>query len=448
MKKSKNKVKKLELFIGVILCLIPMIIGIANQSRLNFNGSENMGFLTMFGTDATTYRLLIVYELPILIAICEMFICVLIDSVETKNKKENSVLYKILKFSLPVMAIVIYSLFFALSKDINMANIEVIFVGLIGVLLTVLGISYADFNKVFENTKSAKNSDKKLGNIVSIMLIAFGIITIIGAFLPTVIFGTIVPIFILLFMISLIFAAIESFRKKRKGKVSPEQEKIDKNLEILVITFSLLMAVFVLFRNNIDTPLYIASIVVFITFYITTFCICCMAIGKEKDKVNKIAKETNRDVKDVKKERKKKASEKQKIDDRLGILLLLYCFIMVSFVLCGPKINLSIYITGIIIFMVVYVVAFCIICCNVGIEKDRKNAERKRLESEKADKEEKEKKAEKEEKIEKEPAKKTTNKTANKTTKKTTEKKTDSKAKATTTKKKTPAKKVSSKKEK
>ena len=436
MKKSKNKVKKLELLIGIVMCLIPMVIGILNQNRLNFTDVGNISFLKMFGTDSITYRLLIVYELPILIAICEMFICVLIDSVSTRNKKENKVLYKILKYSLPFMAIVIYALFFALTKDINMANIEVIFVGLIGILLTILGISYADFNKVFENTKDAKNSDKKLGNIVSIMLIAFGIITIIGAFLPTVIFGTIVPIFILLFMISLIFAAVESYRKKRKGKISPEQEKIDKNIEMLVITFSLLMSVFVLFRDRIDTTLYIASIIVFITFYITTFCLCCMAIGKEKDKVNKIAKETNKDVKEVKKSRKKVVTEKQKIDDRLGILLLLYCFIMVSFVLCGPKINLSLYINGIIIFIVVYVIAFCIICCNVGLEKDRKNAEKKKLESEKAseDKKASDKKEEKEEK---------------KTTKKAEEKKEENKKKDTKSSKEVKEnkeKKVSSKK--
>ena len=223
MKKSKNKVKKLELLIGVILCLIPMVIGIFNQNRLSFNDTGNIGFLKLFGTDSITYKLLIVYELPILIAICEMFICVLIDSVSTRNKKENKILYKVLKYSLPFMAIVIYALFFILTKNINMANIEVIFVGLIGILLTILGITYLDFNKVFENTREAKDSDKKLGNIVSIMLVTFGIITIIGAFLPTLMFGTIVPIFILLFMISLIFAAIESFRRKRKGKVSPEQ---------------------------------------------------------------------------------------------------------------------------------------------------------------------------------------------------------------------------------
>ena len=141
MKKSKNKVKKLELLIGIVMCLIPMVIGILNQNRLNFTDVGNISFLKMFGTDSITYRLLIVYELPILIAICEMFICVLIDSVSTRNKKENKVLYKILKYSLPFMAIVIYALFFALTKDINMANIEVIFVGLIGILLPLLGIS-------------------------------------------------------------------------------------------------------------------------------------------------------------------------------------------------------------------------------------------------------------------------------------------------------------------
>lgn len=430
MKKSKNKVKKLELLIGVILCLIPMVIGIFNQNRLSFNDTGNIGFLKLFGTDSITYKLLIVYELPILIAICEMFICVLIDSVSTRNKKENKILYKVLKYSLPFMAIVIYALFFILTKNINMANIEVIFVGLIGILLTILGITYLDFNKVFENTREAKDSDKKLGNIVSIMLVTFGIITIIGAFLPTLMFGTIVPIFILLFMISLIFAAIESFRRKRKGKVSPEQEKIDKNIEILVITFSLLMSVFVLFRDRIDITLYIASIVVFITFYVTTFCICCMAIGKEKDEVIKIAKDTNKDIKEVKKARKKKVTEKQKIDDRLGILLLLYCFIMVSFVLCGPKINLSLYIAGIIIFIVVYIIAFCIICCNVGIEKDRRKAEKKKQESEKELEEVKKTSDKKEEK---------------KTTKKVDDKKTEIKKKDTKEIKENKEKKVSSK---
>lgn len=192
MKKIKFKI----LFITSLVCLLPMLLGVALWSKLPDSIATH--FDINFNPDAYSSKSFFVFGLPVMMAILQIICCIISDL--SVPKQHNTI---ISKWIIPLICVLLYisTLGYALGW-ITDTRLAVSF--MVGTVFIVTGscISKLDYVKNYNiETKKAK----KINRFTGFGMVALGVLFFISILLPPVFAKICLLLIVLYALISIIY---------------------------------------------------------------------------------------------------------------------------------------------------------------------------------------------------------------------------------------------------
>ena len=176
-----KNIKWKTLIITSVVCLIPILLGIALWDALpdkiaihfNFKGEP----------DNFSSKAFAVFGLPLLMVVFQV-ICCIANDIGAQNQSVNKKLELISKWIIPCITVVLYviTLGFSLGWNIDIRKA----VGLIcGIILIVVGNYMPKFDRV-KNMRLDKEKAKKVNRFTGYLTMIMGIFSVITMFLPAI----------------------------------------------------------------------------------------------------------------------------------------------------------------------------------------------------------------------------------------------------------------------
>lgn len=211
-----RKINLKNLIITVIVCLLPIIIGVLFYNKL----PESVAIHWGINNNPNGYfsKLAFVFGLPIIMAALQIFCCISSD-LSDKNPEANKKAVTIFKWIIPILTIVLYiiTIMYALGSNLDIRKIAMVILGIVFIVFgnympKVRGSYYINMKPLW-----IKNKDEKLANRVikhiAYMLIITGILCILSILFEPIISIIIVCISIIYTLVIYSYAYIKSREK-------------------------------------------------------------------------------------------------------------------------------------------------------------------------------------------------------------------------------------------
>lgn len=211
-----KKINLKNLIITVIVCLLPIIIGVLFYNKL----PESVAIHWGINNNPNGYfsKLAFVFGLPIMMAVLQIFCCISSD-LSDKNPEANKKAVTIFKWIIPILTIVLYiiTIMYALGSNLDIRKIVMVILGIVFIVFgnympKVRGSYYINMKALW-----IKNKDEKLANRVikhiAYMLIITGILCILSILFEPIISIIIVCISIIYTLVIYSYAYIKSREK-------------------------------------------------------------------------------------------------------------------------------------------------------------------------------------------------------------------------------------------
>lgn len=213
-----KKINKKILIITCIVCLLPIVIGLAyakdlpNSVVIHFDAKNN--------PDKYATRNQFIYGIPVIMMVLQIICCVISDLQQERNKKNKSQTMTTAKWIVPILSITMYviTLAYALGKKLDIRRMAMI---ILGVILLVIG------NYIPQDTsKTNKGKNKKINKIPSIVLIIDGILSVMTILTDDIRFSIAVGVMLVIEVIILGVYAIISTKKKIAKPITRTRSKV------------------------------------------------------------------------------------------------------------------------------------------------------------------------------------------------------------------------------
>lgn len=179
MKKNNLKI----LVITVIICLLPMILGLVLYNKL----PDNMAIHFNVASEPDSYasKNFVLFGLPLIMALLQVF-CVTVTNIANKSKDELPKVIKIFIWFIPIITVVIYLLTISFSLGIK-TYIGKTICFVLGILFVLIGnyipkISYIRGKDMFHPKINDEKTFRKVVKYMGYSFIAIGIILLILLF--------------------------------------------------------------------------------------------------------------------------------------------------------------------------------------------------------------------------------------------------------------------------
>lgn len=178
----KNSIKWKVLIITCVVCLLPIILGVALWGRLP--ESVAIHFDINNNPDNFASKGMAVFGLPVMMVAFQIFCCVTYD-INTKKHGEKKKFENAVKWIIPVLTIVLMCLTFAFALGIGV-DIRRCAMIIAGVVLLVIG-NYLPKLDYIKNKEVDTQKARKINRFVGFETVIMGILAIITAFLPSIV---------------------------------------------------------------------------------------------------------------------------------------------------------------------------------------------------------------------------------------------------------------------
>lgn len=169
------------LIISSIICLFPIVLGIIlwnelpSQIAIHFDINNN--------PDNFSSKGLVVFGLPVLVAVLQA-VCCIINDINSKKYSENKKIENLTKWIIPVITVIlqIVTLGYAVGQNFDIRRIAMLIAGGI-FIVTGLCLPKLDYIKNY-NINSEKA--RKINKFIGIQTVIMGILFIISIFFPPI----------------------------------------------------------------------------------------------------------------------------------------------------------------------------------------------------------------------------------------------------------------------
>jgi len=202
-----KKINKKVLIITSIVCLLPIIIGIAFYNTL----PENIAIHFDINNNPDNYfpKAIFVFGMPVIMLIIQVFCCIISDLAD-KNPEANKKAITVYKWIIPILSIIIYcvTIMYSTGKAID---IRKIIMCILGIMFIVMGnyLPKTIGSHKFPKIKDEK-IEKKMLRISGYILIINGIFSIISILFKPVVSVALLGLLILETIILFVYAFIAS----------------------------------------------------------------------------------------------------------------------------------------------------------------------------------------------------------------------------------------------
>lgn len=179
MKKNNLKI----LIITVIICLLPMILGIVLYNKLPDSMAIHFNIENI--PDNYASKNFVLFGLPIIMAFFQIF-CLMLTNIANKSKEELPKVMKIFEWFIPILTIVMYLLTISFSLGIKTyIGKSVCFV--LGILFVLIGnyipkVSFSNGKDMFHPKINDEKTFRKVVKFMGYSFITLGIILLILVF--------------------------------------------------------------------------------------------------------------------------------------------------------------------------------------------------------------------------------------------------------------------------
>ncbi len=176
-------IKWKSLVITSILCLLPMVLGIALWDKLPFVMATHFDVNNV--PDGFMPKWMAVVGLPVLMMLLQVFCCVISD-INAHIKGENKKFEAVMKGIMPVITVVVYLATIAYNMERNV-DIRLVAMLIVGTVFIVMGNYMPKLNYLNSGWKRIEGERaKKINRILGYSMVVMGIIFIVTVFLPAV----------------------------------------------------------------------------------------------------------------------------------------------------------------------------------------------------------------------------------------------------------------------
>ena len=176
MKKIKFKI----LFITSLVCLLPMLLGVALWSKLPDSIATH--FDINFNPDAYSSKSFFVFGLPVMMAVLQI-VCCIINDLKVSIQSDIKVQY-VFKWIIPLMCVALYVSTIGYSMG-YIVDMRIAILAIVGILFVAAGgcITKLDYVKNYNvDTQKAK----KINRFTGFGMVALGILFLISTILPPI----------------------------------------------------------------------------------------------------------------------------------------------------------------------------------------------------------------------------------------------------------------------
>lgn len=188
------------LIITCIVCLLPILLGVALWDRLP--DTMAIHFDINNNPDNFASKGFVVFGLPLLMVLLQTFCCI-VNDINAYKKGEREKFSRVTKWIIPVMSVVlqIATLGYGLGWDIDMRRIATFIVGL---LLIVTGNYLPKFDYI-KNYDLDVEKARKINRFIGFETVIMGLLFLISLFLPPIASVVCIFLFIPYAIISVIY---------------------------------------------------------------------------------------------------------------------------------------------------------------------------------------------------------------------------------------------------
>lgn len=204
MKKINMKI----LIITGLVCIIPIFFGIYYYNELPEQVAVHFNYNNV--PDNFAPKLFAVVGIPFLLLILQILMCV-INDLSDKNRVANRKIIIVSKWIIPIVSIVvnITVIMFSLGKTSNINKPVFIILGLIFIILGNYLPKTKQNSIIGVRTKYTLSSEeiwKKVSKVAGYIMIIFGVLFIVAAFLDTIIaVATLIAFIVAMIIVSFIY---------------------------------------------------------------------------------------------------------------------------------------------------------------------------------------------------------------------------------------------------
>lgn len=173
-----KKIKLKPLIISCMICLLPILLGVAVYNKLPDKMPVHFDFYNR--PDHFMSKPFAVFVIPCLITLLQIFCCV-INDINAAQKGVNKKFELVIKSMIPAISIIVYSAMIAYSMgtELDMRKIAMF---IVGIVFVSVGNYMPTLND--RNQKSNNENVKKRLRLMGYEMVIMGIVFIVTIFLP------------------------------------------------------------------------------------------------------------------------------------------------------------------------------------------------------------------------------------------------------------------------
>ncbi len=177
----KSFIKWKILIITCLLCLSPIILGVAVWDKLP--DTMAIHFDINNNPDNFASKGVAVFGLPFIMVVFQIISCVIFD-INAKKYGERNKFERVVKWIIPVMSILIHgvTIIYALNVPVDIRKFVMVIVA--GVFI-VLGNYMPKFDRI-KNKDADTETARKINRVIGIVMVIMGIAALISIFLPPI----------------------------------------------------------------------------------------------------------------------------------------------------------------------------------------------------------------------------------------------------------------------
>lgn len=208
-----KRINKKILMITIIVCLLPILVGIIFYNSL----PEKVAIHFNLSNQPDNYfsKTGFIFGMPIIMVFLQIFCC-LVSDLSNKNLEVNKKVITIYKWIIPILTIVLYgvTICYALGKELDIRKIVMC---IIGILFIVIG-NYTP--KVIGSVPHLQNEKlkRRLTRLIAYLFIANGILAIFSILFQPMISVAVIAIAILEVILLTIYAYVKRGKEQKNDR--------------------------------------------------------------------------------------------------------------------------------------------------------------------------------------------------------------------------------------
>ncbi len=185
-------IKKKSLIISCVICLLPILGGIALWDRL----PNTMAIHFNIHNEADNFgaKGFVVFGQPILMMLLQMFCC-FINDINSAKHGERRKFEIITKSIIPILSVILQTITLGYGLGMNF-DIRKIVAVLVGIILIVIGNYQPKLDYIKDYDSVSTEKARKINRFIGFATVIMGVIFIISLFLPPIV--TLVSLFLLI----------------------------------------------------------------------------------------------------------------------------------------------------------------------------------------------------------------------------------------------------------